>query len=206
MKIKYWIPILLVVFIFSFTACTIPKTATETTIAQTAVTETMPPETTVAETILPEATVAETTTTLNKDSKLFLKAIEKYDPIQKALEYATIAYDILLEAVKAENMTNEEKGNKYMDLARKIGSDYFSFNIIKLNILENTGIKKITDDMKNYLDLIDEWSDKEATYYEYTAKHYYGEGAEYEIKANELEEEIQDITDKYIELREQILR
>jgi TolB protein len=30
-KIKYWIPILLIIFIFSFTTCTTPKTATETT-------------------------------------------------------------------------------------------------------------------------------------------------------------------------------
>ena len=35
MKIKYWVPILLIVFIFSLTACTAPKTATETTTIET---------------------------------------------------------------------------------------------------------------------------------------------------------------------------
>ena len=48
MKIKYWIPILLIVFIFSFTACTTLKTATETTTAAavtTAAAQTTTPET-----------------------------------------------------------------------------------------------------------------------------------------------------------------
>ena len=38
--------VLIVVFIFSFTACTTPKTATETTTAETIITETTAPETT----------------------------------------------------------------------------------------------------------------------------------------------------------------
>ena len=41
--------ILIVVFIFSFTACTIPKTATETTKAETIIAETTIPETTASE-------------------------------------------------------------------------------------------------------------------------------------------------------------
>ena len=40
MIIKYLIPILLIVFIFSFSACTTPKTATETTTAETITVET----------------------------------------------------------------------------------------------------------------------------------------------------------------------
>ncbi|MCJ7727714.1 MAG: hypothetical protein MUO96_03620 [Actinobacteria bacterium] len=41
--------ILIVVFIFSFTACTIPKTATETTKAETIIAKTTMPETTASE-------------------------------------------------------------------------------------------------------------------------------------------------------------
>ena len=51
MKIKYWVPILLIIFIFSFTACTTLKTATETTAAETTI-----PETTAAVTTASEAT------------------------------------------------------------------------------------------------------------------------------------------------------
>ena len=47
MKIKYWIPILLIVFIFSFTACTILKTATETKTAETTLIETTASEATI---------------------------------------------------------------------------------------------------------------------------------------------------------------
>jgi len=51
--------ILIVVFIFSFTACTIPKTATETTTAETITVETTTPETTTPITTVPETTIIE---------------------------------------------------------------------------------------------------------------------------------------------------
>ena len=60
MKIKYWVPILLMVFIFSFTACTTPKTAAETTAAETTITETTAPVTTIPETTA-KTTVTEIT-------------------------------------------------------------------------------------------------------------------------------------------------
>lgn len=50
MKVKYLIPILFIVFIFSLTACNTPKVLTETITTQT-------------ETIAPETTAIETTTT-----------------------------------------------------------------------------------------------------------------------------------------------
>ena len=52
--------ILIMVFIFSFTACTTPKTAAETTAAETTITETTAPVTTIPETTA-KTTVTETT-------------------------------------------------------------------------------------------------------------------------------------------------
>ena len=59
-KLRLLNPVLIVVFIISFTACTTPKTATETTIAQTTIAETTTggttsSGTTIAETTAPEA-------------------------------------------------------------------------------------------------------------------------------------------------------
>jgi len=53
-KLRLFNLILIVVFIFSFIACTAPKTATETTTAKTTITGTTAPETTVAITTAPE--------------------------------------------------------------------------------------------------------------------------------------------------------
>ena len=49
-KLRLFNLILIVVFIFSFTACTIPKTVTETTTAETTIMETTASETTASET------------------------------------------------------------------------------------------------------------------------------------------------------------
>ena len=62
MKTKYWGPILLVVFIFSFTACTSPKTATETTTSETTITENTASETTEPVTTISEKAATEATT------------------------------------------------------------------------------------------------------------------------------------------------
>ena len=60
MKIKYWIPILLIMLVFGFTGCNAPKVVTVATIAQT---ETTVAETTVVETTIPETTVVTTAET-----------------------------------------------------------------------------------------------------------------------------------------------
>jgi len=69
MIIKYLIPILLIVFIFSFSACTTPKTATETTTAETITVETT---TQVEET---ETTTAETTATETTETEEEFKEV-----------------------------------------------------------------------------------------------------------------------------------
>ena len=60
MKIKYWIPILLIMLVFGFAGCNTPKVAAVATIAQT---ETTVAETTVVETTIPETTVVTTAET-----------------------------------------------------------------------------------------------------------------------------------------------
>jgi hypothetical protein len=60
MKIKFLIPILLIMLVFGFAGCNTPKVATVATIAQT---ETTVAETTVVETTIPETTVVTTAET-----------------------------------------------------------------------------------------------------------------------------------------------
>ena len=204
-KIYYLLFISILLLSFLFTSCDtsqIKTTEVETT--ATTIVETTTPQTTVAETISPETTIAETIAD-NKDYELFRNAIKDYDPISKAVEYATTAYEIELEALKAMDsgklITDEEKGTKYMDLAIKIQGDYLVFGVLKEKILDKSGIQNITPEMIKAIDLINKWADTLHREYAYTAKHYWGEGAEYEIKADELSEEVNAIMDEYIALK-----
>ena len=200
MKNKLFIMVLLIIFLILFTLISCSKQMVNTTTTKVAeVTTTKAISTTQAVT-----TVYETTTTLNKDGELFLEAINDYDPIHKATEYAKVAYEIALEALE-NGLSDEEIGNKYMDLTIKVGQDFMVISVIKEAILEDKGIGNISEDMKKAIGLINDWSEKTKTRYEYIAKYYYGEGAEYDIKADELESEISDITDGYSKLRKQIL-
>lgn len=191
-----------VIILLSFNLVSCGKQAVVTTTKVAEVTTTT--QTTIATIIEETTTVSETSITLDKTGQLFFEIIKDYDLINKASEYASVNYEIALEALE-KGLSNEETGNKYMELAIQIGKDFMVINVIKEKALEDTGIENITDDMKKVIGLINDWSEKTKKYYEYTAKYYYGEGAEYEIKADELEGEINDISDEYIKLREQIL-
>ena len=190
--------ILSILLIFIFTSCSNSKQVVVTTVAETIATETTIPETMVIDTA--------TEITENKDNELFRNAIKDYDPISsgKSVEYAKTTYEIELEALEAMNsdnpITDEEKGTKFMDLAIKIQGDYLVFGVLKEKILDESGIQNITPDMIKAIDLINNWADTLQKRYEYTAKNYWGEGAEYEIKADELDQEANSIMDEYIAL------
>jgi len=197
MKIKYCVPILLIIFIFSFTGCNNLKTAkgvdaltkNETTVEVTTTTKGVT-----------ATTVAETTTTKNNDINdmlLFRGLIQDYDPISsgKAVDYALEALKILQE----EN-TRQGLGDRYEKLANKVGSDYSDLSFQKEKILDKSGIQNITPEMKQMISLLIDWSHKMETIYDYTAKYYYGEGGEFKIKADELQDEVDKILDEYMKL------
>ena len=201
MKVKYLIPILLIVLVFSFTACATPKKATETTTAETTITET----TAIVATTEAKETATETTeNTKNKDAELFYEAIRDYDITLKDYEYALAVVEILNDYIDTETktliMTKEEVGNRFMELANKVKMDYLVINVVEEKILDKNGITEITPDMLKAVDLIVRWQENKSKEYEYTANYYYGEGAEYDIKADELSTESDNIADEYREL------
>jgi hypothetical protein len=139
------------------------------------------------------------TTTENNDIELFAQSIKDYNIINKAFEYAGEELKITQDWVD-KKINKEEVGTKYMELANKVGKDFFAFSIIKEGILKDSGIKEITPEMDKALDLIDSWQEKTKTQYEYMAKNYWGEGAEYEIKADELKNEAKKDYDEFHDL------
>ena len=193
--------ILIVVFIISFTACTTPETAAETTTTETTITETTAPVTTATET---------TENIKNKDAELFFEAIRDYNITLKAFEYATAVLEIMNDYVdtktKTLKMTKEEVGNRFMELANKVQMDYMVIVVVKEKILDKNGITEITPDMLRAVDLIVQWQENKKKEYEYTAKYYYGDGAEYDIKADELSTESDNIADEYSKLLNTIMQ
>ena len=197
MKTKFLIPILLIVLVFSFTGC-IKKVAVETTTA-------IPTTQTIAETTIPPTKITETTeNTKIKDSELFFEAIKDYDITLKAFEYAGAVLEIMNDYVdtktKTLKMSKEEVGNRFMELAHKVKMDYLVIGVVEEKILDKIGITEITPDMLKAVDLIVRWQENKSKEYEYTANYYYGEGAEYDIKADELSTEADNIADEYSKL------
>ena len=186
MKIKYLIPILMIVLVFSFTGCN-KKIANETT-ATTAIPTT-------------QTTIVETKTTINNDIKLFKEAIKGYNPIDKNIEYNK-------EALKWIKLAEKEEPNIFSgiaviclkDLSIRVEKDYSVLVLLKEKILDKSGIQNITPEMKQMISLMIDWQDKVTKQYEYTANYYDGEGAEYDIKADELSTEADSIADEYLEL------
>lgn len=136
-----------------------------------------------------------------KDYEIFRNEIEDYHITEKAYEYAGAVVEIMNDYVDTETetlkMTKEEVGNRYLDLSSKVGFDFLVISMAKENILEDSGIKEITPDMVKAIDLINQWQEKKKREFEYTAKYYYGDGVEYDIKADELSNEAKAISDEY---------
>lgn len=197
---KFIFFILLIIILFSLFSCGKQAVTTTTTIAEVSTTTTQIITTT--ETIT--ETIAEETTTTNNDMQLFRDAIKDYNIVNKAFDYAGAVVDIMNDYVDAKTktlkMTKEEVGTRYMELANKVGKDYFVLPVLKEKILDKSGIQNITPEMKQMISLMIDWQDKVKTQYEYTAKYYYGEGGEYDIKAGELEKEAQKDYDEFYKL------
>jgi len=142
--------------------------------------------------------------TRKKDYEIFRNEIEDYHITEKALEYAEAVVEIMSDYVDTETktltMTKEEVAKRYLDLSSKVGFDFLVIAMAKENILKDSGIKEITPDMLKAVDLIDQWQEIKKREFEYTAKYYYGDGVEYDIKADELNDEAEAIAHEYLNL------
>lgn len=109
-KLRLFNLILIVVFIFSFTACTIPKTATETTAAETTTVETTIAQTAVTEQPSEETSDALLKTIEAKANELKAKDQENVviEDIKDAIELASEAQEAGLDEI-AEDLMNWAK-------------------------------------------------------------------------------------------------
>jgi hypothetical protein len=142
--------------------------------------------------------------TRKKDYEIFRNEIEDYHITEKAYEYAGAVAEIMSDYVDTETetlkMTKEEVAKRYLDLSSEVGWDFLVIAMAKENILKDSGIKEITPDMLKAINLIDQWQEIKKREFEYTAKYYYGDGVEYDIKADELNDEATAIADEYLNL------
>jgi len=203
-KLYFVIPFLVLVLIFGFglfTSCRAEKIIEEP--IEDVMTETVEEEITETE-IIKDAENNQIDDTRKKDYELFKEEIEDYDITLKAYEYATAVVEIMNDYVDIETktlkMTKEEVGHRFMELANKVQMDYMVIAVVKEKILDKKGITEITPDMLKAVDLIVQWQENKSKEYEYTAKYYYGDGAEYDIKADELNDEATAIADEYLNL------
>lgn len=142
--------------------------------------------------------IAETAIEKNRDMEKFLEIIKDYNINNKTLEYGLAEAEILGDWV-GEEIDREGAASRYMDLALKVSKDYFLSDYSIKTSIEDEGIE-MTADVEKAIELINIWQEKTGRYFEYRSKYYYGDGAEYEIKSDEIRDEISDIESKYLEL------
>ena len=202
---KIVILIMLLALLIPFVSCKISK---EEMIAETipATTEAAVQTDTVheAETTVIDTTAEETKETAGntKDKIAFWEAIvegeKNYDITEKGLLYAMEVTDIAI-AVLKENLSDDEKASRYLDLSSRVTKDFFISEIMIDGYLEEKGLSP-NDEMKEIVSLITEWADKTNKRYHYYYQYLDTGQAEYEIKSDELEEEAKDISDRYFQL------
>ena len=121
----------------------------------------------------------------------FFESIGDYNPFRKAVDYSTVVVEICMDRIDTESgtllLTKDEVASRYLELAGQIRDDSFGLTFLKSNNEEEEKIIK----------LMETWFDKMETSYEYLAKYYWGDGAIYEIKSDELQEEAGKIQDEY---------
>lgn len=194
-RLRFIIPFLVLTFISIFNpACAI----TEPEVVEEQVID----EPTVFEELEEESMLGE----IEKENiNKFLEKIREYSILEKAVDYSYMAYEAAKDRVDGK-ISKEGVGLRYLEIVRKVNSDYFLFDIISSkSSMEKDGIT-ITDDIERVIELISNWSNKTKRYYEYMSSYYYGDGPEYEIEANKIDDELQEITDEYIELTNEMAK
>lgn len=203
-RIRFFVAFLVMILFLIFTpACT--KTEPEKVETEPAVVEELVVE---EETGVKESTetIEENEEEIKKENiNKFFEQIEEYKILGKAVDYSTMAFEAASDWVDGK-ISREDVGSRYMEITSKVRDDYFLFDIlINKSSLEKEGII-VTDDMERVVELISKWKDRKERYYEYMAKYYYGDGPEYEIEADKIEEELKEITDEYIELTNEMAK
>lgn len=123
---------------------------------------------------------------------------KNYDVTEKNLLYAMEVTDIAL-AVLNENLSDDEEASKYLDLSSRATEDFFISDIVIDSYLKEKGLNPDYE-MKEITSLISEWADKTSKSYHYYYQYLNTGQAEYEIKSDELAEEVEDISDSYLQL------
>ena len=131
----------------------------------------------------------------------FLESIKDYNINTKAVDYSTISFKICMDRIDTESetllLTDDEVASRYLELASQIGKDSFGLAII---------LKGNNEEEEMIIELMDEWFDKMKTSYEYLSKYYWGDGAIYEIKSDELQEEADKTKDEYNKAIEEYIK
>ncbi len=205
-RIRFFVAFLVLILFLIFTpACT--KAEPEKVETEPAVVEEL--------VIEEEPGVEESTETIKENEEeiekeninKFFEQIEEYKILEKNVDYGFMTVEALSDWVDGK-ISREDVGSRYMDITSKVRDDYFLFDIlftIGESSLEKEGII-VTDDMERVVELISSWKDKKERYYEYMAKYYYGDGPEYEIEADKIEEELKEIKEEYIELTNEMAK
>lgn len=195
MKIRYLIPILIFVLILGI-SCRAEEIIQEEELIEESLEEELVEEITKEEAPKEETkeeagNISTEVTQVDSSKDAFLEKIKDYDIIHQATVYAGISYEIALDWSE-DKIIKEEASLKYLELATRVGKDFFAVG----TFLES-GIEDITTEQKYIIELIEEWSTKTKYSYKYYSDFLDTGQAEYEIKANELEEEADKIIDEY---------
>jgi hypothetical protein len=186
MRVKYLIPFLILALVFGFVpACS--ETPVEEVIEEPAVEEVIEEE--AIEEIQEEIKEEPPEKDLSKEE--FLESIKDYDITLKAWEYSSIVLQICKDSIDFEEevvlLTDNEIASRYLELAGQIRDDSFFLGFLKGR----------NEEEEKIIELMDTWFDKMEKSYEYLANYYWGDGAIYEIKSDELQEEADEIQDEY---------
>jgi len=197
MKIKYLIPILLVMLVFGFTGCK-EKVTSETT-------ETI--ATTTTQTIVVETTATETTV-VDMDKVKFWEAIvegeKSYDISDKILDYPMEEINILNDFIDGK-INTEEEITRFWELANKVQKDFFLAEMLIEGRLKEKGVTP-DEDMENIINIIVEWADKTENSYSYYAKYLDTKQAEYDFKVDECKKEASNLYEEYLKLRSPFIK
>ncbi|GAI11561.1 unnamed protein product [marine sediment metagenome] len=179
----------LIIVYLSFTLIGCPPKSAKKILEETTPKETVEESEEEVEEIVVEESPEEEKDLLKEE---FLESIKDYEITFKAIEYAEVNLKICMDRIDIETetflLTNDEVASRYLELASQIRKDSFGLKII---------LKSNNKEEEKIIELIDTWFYKMKKSYEYLAKYYWGDGAIYEIKSDELKEEADKIYDEY---------
>lgn len=190
-KLYFTIPFLVLALVFGLgliTSCKAKEIAQEEEIIEEAITEEVKKE--IVEEKIEEEIIEESPEKdLSKEE--FLESIKDYRIVTKALEYSGMVLQIRMDSIDLEKevvlLTDDEIASRFLELAGQIRDDSFFLGFLKGR----------NEEEENIIELMKSWFDKMEKSYEYLASYYWGDGAIYEIKSDELKDEADKIQDEW---------